>query len=130
MSERHDRPALRKLLEYLIEFGEKVKRNEVKPMPKPDKPAGPTFPLNLPRPKRLSPELSKKIFQRAESLLPKESSAPTESEPPGEKPKRAPLPRKIADPEVVRRVLAHAKSLLAPSPEKLKEMPTNSKRIH
>lgn len=53
-----------------------------------------------------------------------------DEKPPSEKPKRAPMPRRIADPELVRRVLAHAKSLLAPSPEKLKEMPTTSKRVH
>jgi hypothetical protein len=47
-----------------------------------------------------------------------------------ENPKRAPRPRKMATPEQVRKALERAKRLLAPTPEKLKEMPTTSKRVH
>jgi hypothetical protein len=43
---------------------------------------------------------------------------------------KEPNKAKLADPEDVRRFLSRAKRLLAPSPEKLKEMPTTSKRIH
>jgi hypothetical protein len=42
---------------------------------------------------------------------------------------KEPNETKFADPEDVQRILARAKRLLAPSPEKLKEMPTNSKHI-
>lgn len=80
MSEKHDRPALRKLLEMLVQYGQQ-KVKEAK-----------------------------------------------QANPPAEKPKRAPLPKQMADPEVVKKVLAQAKRL--PSPEKLKEMPSASKRIH
>jgi hypothetical protein len=37
--------------------------------------------------------------------------------------------KEFVDPEDVRRFPARATRLLAPSPEKLKEMPTNSKRV-
>jgi len=41
-----------------------------------------------------------------------------------------PITAKFTDPEPVQSALVRAKRLLAPSPQKLKEMPTNSKRIH
>lgn len=51
--------------------------------------------------------------------------------PPDEKPERAPLPQKMADPEMVHRALERANRLLAPYREKqLLDMPTTSKRVH
>jgi len=82
MSEKHDRPALRNLLDKLVQYGQqKVEEGK-------------------------------------------------QAKSPAEKPKQAPLPRQMADPEVVKKVLARAKRLLAPSPEKLLELPQASKRIH
>jgi hypothetical protein len=53
----------------------------------------------------------------------------TPQEPPALNAKE-PNETKFADPEDVRRFLARAKRLLASSPERLREMPTTSKRIH
>ncbi len=53
----------------------------------------------------------------------------TPQEPPAFNAKE-PNETRFADSEDVQRFLARAKRLLAASPEKLKEMPTNSKRIH
>ena len=68
-------------------------------------------------------------------FLPSEQDQPSLGEDPNPEPEPTPVaeipaPRKYATPEEVKQFLARARRLLAPSPDKLRDMPTPSKRIH
>ena len=68
-------------------------------------------------------------------FLPSEEDQPSLGEDPNPEPEPIPVaeilaPREYATPEEVKHFLARARRLLAQSPEKLRDMPSPSKRIH
>ena len=58
MGKKRDRPAFRKLFEGIIEDGDRVKRGEVKPLPKSEKPGRPA-----------DPQVVQRVLGEAKSLL-------------------------------------------------------------
>jgi hypothetical protein len=68
-------------------------------------------------------------------FLPSEEDQPSLGEDPNPEPEPTPVaeipaPREYATPEEVKHFLARARRVLAPSPEKLRDMPSPSKCIH
>jgi hypothetical protein len=83
----------------------------------------------------MEPHEAWELVRENHLFLPSEEDQPSLGEDPNPEPEPIPVaadprPRKYATPEEVKQFLARARRLLALTPERLRDMPSPSKRIH